>query len=79
MWRILRMTGARPEALALEANAARAGAALGCHYSSSAEYEAELVAARRAAGRYDPRRPNPQAALAWAAATFAVALLYLAA
>ena len=42
----------------LEDNAARARAALGCSYSSSAEYEAELIAERRAAGAYGrPRTP----------------------
>lgn len=43
---------------ALEDNAARAGAALGCNYSNAAEYEAALIAERRAAGAYGPRR-NP--------------------
>jgi hypothetical protein len=42
--------------LALEAYAARAGAALACVYSSSAEYDAALIAERRAAGVYGPRR-----------------------
>lgn len=36
----------------LEDNAVRAGAALGCSYANSREYEAELIAARRAAGAY---------------------------
>lgn len=44
------------EVASLEDNAARAGAALGCSYSSSAEYEAELIAVRRAAGAYGPHR-----------------------
>jgi hypothetical protein len=38
--------------LALEA----AGAALACAYSSSAEYDAALIAERRAAGVYGPKR-----------------------
>ena len=42
--------------LALEAYAARAGAALACAYSSSAEYDAALIAERRAAGVYGPKR-----------------------
>jgi hypothetical protein len=42
--------------LALEDNAIRAGAALACSYANSREYEAELIAARRAAGVYGPRR-----------------------
>jgi len=44
--------------LALEAYAERAGAALACAYSSSAEFDSALIAARRAAGVYGPRRPR---------------------
>ena len=46
--------------LALEAYAERAGAALACVYSSSAEYDAALIAERRAAGVYGPRRHRRQ-------------------
>ena len=47
--------------LALEAFAERAGAALACAalacaYSSSAEFDAALIAERRAAGIYGPKR-----------------------
>lgn len=42
--------------LALEAYAERAGAALVCVYSSSAEFDAALIAERRAAGIYGPKR-----------------------
>jgi hypothetical protein len=42
--------------VALEAYAARAGAAMACVYSSSAELDAALIAERRAAGVYGPRR-----------------------
>jgi hypothetical protein len=43
--------------LALEANTEQAGQALACAYSTSAEYEAALIHARRAAGVYSwPRR-----------------------
>lgn len=48
------------DALALEAQAARAGLALACTYSNSAEFDAELIAARRAAGVYGPRRYRRQ-------------------
>ncbi len=41
---------------ALEAHAERAGCALACAFSSSAEFDAALIAARRAAGVYGPRR-----------------------
>ena len=47
-------------ALALEAYAVRAGAALACAYSSSAEFDAALIAERRAAGVYGPRRHRKQ-------------------
>jgi hypothetical protein len=40
--------------LALETYAA--GAALACAYSSSAEFDAALIAERRAAGIYGPKR-----------------------
>jgi len=40
--------------LTLEAHAA--GAALACAYSSSAEFDAALIAERRAAGIYGPKR-----------------------
>jgi hypothetical protein len=41
---------------ALEAYAERAGAALACAYSSSAEFDAALIAERLAAGVYGPKR-----------------------
>jgi hypothetical protein len=60
--------------LALEAYAERAGAALACAYSSSAEYDAALIAERRAAGIYGPRRHRRRklAAVAGIAAGLAV-------
>ncbi len=51
---------AKAEVLTLEAHAERAGAALACVYSSSAELDAALIAARRAAGVYGPRRYRKQ-------------------
>ena len=66
----------KAEAVALEINAARAGLALGCRYSSSDEYEAEVVQARRAAGAYRTSRPRRQALVAIAAAV-AVAIVLL--
>jgi hypothetical protein len=67
------------EALALEAYAERAGAALVCAYSSSAEFDAALIAARRAAGIYGPKRHRWQrlAAAACIAAGLAI-VIYLA-
>jgi hypothetical protein len=40
----------------LEASAERAGATLACAYSSSADFDDALIAERRAAGVYGPRR-----------------------
>jgi hypothetical protein len=48
------------EAVSLEIDAERAGAALACAYSNSAEFDAALIAARRAAGVYGPRRHRRQ-------------------
>ncbi len=45
-----------PDIGSLEAISVSAGAALACSYSNSAEYDAALIAARRAAGVYGPRR-----------------------
>jgi len=66
MWRLSLLSA--PKADALEANAARAGLALGCRYSSSDEYEAEIIRARREAGVYGPRRQQRQACLVFAVA-----------
>jgi hypothetical protein len=44
----------------LEAYAAQAGAAMACVYSSSAEFDAAVIAQRRAAGIYGPRRYRRQ-------------------
>ena len=43
-------------AMSLESRAEQAGTALACCYSSSAEFDAELIAERRAAGVYGPKR-----------------------
>ena len=63
-----------PDAHALQASA---GLALACTYSSSDEYEAELIRARRSAGAYGPRRHRPLvlAMVAVVIALAAVALL----
>jgi hypothetical protein len=63
---------AHPQAAALALVAERAGAALACAYSSSAEYDAALIAERRAAGIYGPKRHRKQM-LVTAAAAAAVA------
>jgi hypothetical protein len=55
MLRIANSEHANAQVIALEACAERAGAAMACVYSSSAEFDAALIAARRAAGVYGPR------------------------
>jgi len=44
----------------LEAYAERAGTALACVFANSAEYDAALIAERRAAGIYGPKRHRRQ-------------------
>ncbi len=58
------LTAARTDISALEAHAERAGSAWACAYSSSAEFDAALIAARRAAGVYGPRRHRRRLTLA---------------
>ena len=62
------------DAVALQASA---GLALACAYSSSDEYEAELIQSRRKAGAYgSPHRR--QATIAFAAAAMALAVVLFA-
>jgi hypothetical protein len=63
------------DAHALEANAASAGLALGCAYSCSDEYEAELIAVRRRAGAYGSRRRPAMIALGFLATLLVAVLL----
>jgi hypothetical protein len=56
MWR----SHSPANAPSLEAYAEQAGAALACAYSNSAEFDAALIAARRAAGVYGPKRHRRQ-------------------
>ena len=58
--RVLSHASANEAALSLEAHARHAGSAWGCPYSSSAEYDAALIAERRAAGLYGPKRQRRQ-------------------
>jgi hypothetical protein len=62
---------------ALEAFVSQAGAAMACAYSSSDEFEAALIAERRAAGVYGPRRHQLALVMAAgvAAALIVIALL----
>jgi hypothetical protein len=67
----------RPETVSLESYAERAGAALACAFSNSAEFDAALIAARRAAGIYGPRR-HRRRMLATAASIAAAGLVIIA-
>jgi len=59
--------------LALQLNAERAGCALACTFSSSDEFEAAVIRARREAGAFGPRRQWRYAAgLSAAAAVLAI-------
>src|SRR6478735_2751548 len=67
-----------PDALPLEVCAEQAGAALACAYSNSAEFDAALIAARRAAGVYGPKRHRRQVLVTAAGiAAGLVAIAYL--
>jgi len=62
----------------LEIAVQNAGSALACPFSSSAEFEAATIAAKRAAGIYGPKRHRRQAvfiAAGIAAATLLILLL----
>jgi len=63
------------EAISLEAYVERAGAALACAYSSSAEFDAALIAARRAAGVYGPNRQRRHVVMGIAAVAAALVII----
>jgi hypothetical protein len=67
MWRFLAPFRSGAEILALQSNAERAGAALACPFSSSAEFEAAVIRSKRQAGVYGPKRRRRQAFYAGAA------------
>ena len=76
MWRAYVIDRPSSELLALQAE--RAGLALACAYSSSSEFEAALIHARRAAGVYGPKRHRRRAILAGAALAVLAILIVLA-
>jgi hypothetical protein len=76
MWRARIMLQHRT-CFSLETQAASARLALGCAYSSSEEYEAAVITARRAAGAYCSWHPQREVAMA-AAVTAAALLLVIA-
>ncbi len=61
--------------MSLEAYAEQAGLALGCAYSSSAEFDAALIAERRAAGVYGPKRQRRQMLVASAGVAAGLAVI----
>jgi hypothetical protein len=77
MSRIAHSGPVEAQVLALEAYAERAGAALACAYSSSAELDAALIAQRRAAGVYGPRRHRKQILATAAGIAVALAVIIL--
>jgi hypothetical protein len=68
-----------PDVMALEAQLERAGDALACSFSSSAEFEAAIIKARREAGIYGPKRQRRQFLKVAAPATLVVFAIVLAA
>jgi hypothetical protein len=76
--RILPNASVAEAALSLETQALHAGSAWACQYSSSAEFDAALIAERRAAGVYGPKRQRRQMLIASAAVAAAVAVIVLA-
>ncbi len=62
---------------ALEASATRAGLALACSYSSAAEFEAEIIRERRAAGAYGQPHDQMRVVLTVTAVASLAALLLL--
>ena len=69
--------GYSDQSLALEGCADSAGQALACMFSSSDEFEAALIAERRAEGRYGPRKYRKQTLIACAATAAAIAVAIL--
>jgi hypothetical protein len=61
--------------LALEADAASARSGFACRFSTADEYEAALITARRAQGRYHRRNPWPVVAFIACALGIIVAAL----
>jgi hypothetical protein len=60
MFSLINRADSSADAISLETYAEQAGAAMACAYSSSAEYDAALIAERRAAGVYGPKRQRRQ-------------------
>ncbi|RDV01308.1 hypothetical protein [Undibacter mobilis] len=74
--RILHHGPAAETPLSLELRAQHAGSAWGCEYSTSAEYDAALIAERRAAGLYGPKRQRRQMLTAAAGIAAGLAVIF---
>jgi hypothetical protein len=68
----------RSDALTLKVDVERAGLAWACPFSSSAEFEAAIIQARREAGVYGPKRTRRNALLVIAGFGAAATLIALA-
>jgi hypothetical protein len=78
MWHLRRFVRLGADFHALELAAERAGQAWACPFTSSAEYEAAIIKAKRDAGVYGPKRQRRQILLvATAIAVVAYPLLLL--
>ena len=78
MLRSLGTSAVAGDSVALEAYASGAGSAMACAYSSSDEFEAALIAERRAAGVYGPRRHRQTLiTMAAVAAAFATIIFFI--
>jgi hypothetical protein len=64
MWRAWIPSRLGADMLALQGNAERAGRALACAFSSSAEFEAAVIQSRLDAGIYGPKRRRRHVLLA---------------
>jgi hypothetical protein len=67
----------RTDLVSLDTDIARAGCAWACSYSSSDEFEAAVIRAKRAAGVYGPKRRRRIVLYAGAAAGALVILLWI--
>ncbi len=75
MWRFLVPSRSGADMLALQSNAERAGCALACLFSTSAEFEAAVIRSKRQAGVYGPKRHRRQAIYAGATGAVLLGLL----
>jgi hypothetical protein len=78
MFSLSNRTRSDDAAISLDTYAEQAGAAMACAYSSSAEFDAALIAERRAAGVYGPKRQRKQMLITLAGIAAGVAVIALA-